>query len=63
MNKLALIIGSFVIAILFISIPMLTVISVVGKWHGFIQLILCCATLLEIAKIASVVIERSESDE
>lgn len=60
MNKLALIIGSFVIAILFISIPMLTVISVVNHWYDLIQLILCGATLMEIAYIASLVLERSE---
>lgn len=60
MNKLALIIGSFVIAILFISIPMLTIISVVNDWYDLIQIILCGATLLEIGYIASLVLEKSE---
>ena len=60
MNKLVLIIGSFVIAILFISIPMLTVLSIVCKWHELIQLILCGATLMETAFIASLALERSE---
>lgn len=60
MNKLVATIGSLAIAILFISIPMLTIVSFINNWYGLIKLILCIATLMETATIATFVFERSE---
>lgn len=51
------------ISLLLVFIPMLTLASVVDKWYGFIQLILCNATLMETAAIATFIYERSEDEQ
>lgn len=63
MNKLTRILGSMLISLLLVFIPMLTLASVVDKWYGFIQLILCNATLMETAAIATFIYERSEDEQ
>lgn len=53
-------IGTIVITLVILGLPILTCLSFVFKWHGFIRLVLTAAISLEGVFVANEVIERSE---
>lgn len=60
MNNTVQFVGSFVIALMLMSIPGLLIASFAFEWHGFLKTLLCMATIGEHALIMRFIYKRSE---
>lgn len=55
-------IGTIVITLVILGLPVLTCLSFVFEWHGFIRLVLCGAITVDAVFVASEVLKRSEDE-
>lgn len=55
-------IGTIVITIVILGLPILTCLSFVFEWYGFIRLVLITAISLEAVFVANEILERSEDE-
>ena len=60
MDKLVKGIGSLAIALLMYSAPVLTTCSLVYEWHGLIQVLLACVSIVQFILLVGIIYDNAE---